>query len=127
MVADHNVTMFSLDARDRFGVLGLVGVLILRVVDKVGEVDTFLMSCRALGRRLENAMIEHCLANLAATHEIERWKAEYIPTAKNTQVADFWPRLGFAEIESDAGGKGYFCDAGGLVGDSTTFVKIEKD
>jgi len=127
LLADHNVAIYSLAARDRFGALGLVGVLIVRITDKLGEVDSFLMSCRALGRRLENAMIEHCLASLGVAHEIERWTAEYVETAKNGQVADFWARMGFVEIEAKDGGKRYSCTADGLICDGSTFVKIEKD
>jgi len=127
LVADSNAAVYSLTARDRFGTLGLVGVLILRIIGNVAEVDTFLMSCRALGRRLEDAMIEHCLADLRATREIVRWVAEYIPTAKNAQVAEFWPRLGFGEIDAADGRKVYACTSDALIGGSTTFVEIEKD
>ena len=127
LIADSNVAVYSLTVRDRFGTLGLVGVLVLRIIDNVAEVDTFLMSCRALGRRLEYAMIEHCLADLRATREIGRCVAEYIPTAKNSQVAEFWPRLGFGEIEVADGRKLYACNSDALICGNTTFVEIEKD
>jgi FkbH-like protein len=127
LVADSNAAVYSITARDRFGTLGLVGVLILRIDGYVAKVDTFLMSCRALGRRLEDAMIEHCLADLRAAREIERWVAEYVPTSKNAQVAEFWPRLGFSEVETVDSRKVYACAADALIGDTTTFVKIEKD
>ncbi len=127
LVADQNAAVYSLAARDRFGILGLVGVLIIRIKNNVGAVDTFLMSCRALGRRLENAMIEHCLESLGETHIIDRWTAEYIPTAKNAQVANFWPGLGFAEVEVTDDRKIYSCSTDTLIREGNTFVKIEKD
>ena len=127
LVADQNAAVYSLAARDRFGILGLVGVLIIRIADNVGVVDTFLMSCRALGRRLENAMIEHCFENLGETHIIDRWTAEYIPTAKNSQVANFWPSLGFAEVDVTDDRKIYSCSTDTLIREGNTFVKIGKD
>ena len=45
--------------RDRFGDYGLVGVMIFRREGDVLLVDTFLLSCRALGRRVEHRMKEH--------------------------------------------------------------------
>jgi FkbH-like protein len=124
---DDNAAMFSLTARDRFGSLGLIGVLILRIDGNEAKVDTFLLSCRALGRRLEQAMIEHCLSDLRASRSIVRWVAEYIPTSKNAQVEDFWPRLGFSEIEVADDAKVYACNADALSLCSPTFVTIEED
>ena len=126
-MADENTAMYSLTARDRFGTLGLVGVLIVRVDNHTARVDTFLMSCRALGRRLEDAMIQHCVSDLHAAREISSWEAAYIPTAKNAQVADFWPRLGLDEVNSANGRKLYACAAGTLLCNTTTFVRVEKD
>ncbi len=127
LVGDKDAAVYSLAACDRFGTLGLVSVLILRINGAVAKVDTFLMSCRALGRRLEDAMIEHCLADLRATREIVCWEAEYIPTAKNAQVAAFWPRFGFTEVDVVDGRKVYACDADALIGGAPTFVTIKND
>jgi FkbH-like protein len=95
--------VYSLTARDRFGTLGLVGVMIVMLAERIGRVDTLLLSCRALGRRLEEQMVVHCLNELAASHSVQHWEAEYIATKRNGQVADFWPRLGFSPIASSEG------------------------
>ena len=96
---DPDGAVYSLSA-DRFGALGLVGVLFIRFSGDVAHIDTFLMSCRALGRRLEIAMVAHCLADIRTRRPVQRWEAGYNPSPKNAQVADFWPRLGFIEIAS---------------------------
>ena len=45
-------------ARDRFGDLGTVGAfLLVRAADGALELDSFLLSCRALGRGVESAMM----------------------------------------------------------------------
>jgi FkbH-like protein len=106
---DHAV--FTLAVKDKFGDLGLVGVLILGRENSVGQIDTFLMSCRALSRGLEAAMIAHCLELMQRVWNIDRWQAEYVPTRKNPQVADFWLVHGFTETGSVEGRKIYRLDA----------------
>jgi FkbH-like protein len=83
--------IWSLTYADRFGDQGLVGVLI---IDN-RKVDTFLLSCRILGRGVERAPWSHIPQPL---------QAEYIPTDKNAQVADLFDRLGLTPIaRSDNG------------------------
>nr|WP_316639088.1 HAD-IIIC family phosphatase [uncultured Roseateles sp.] len=124
---DPDAAVYSLSARDRFGSLGLVGVLFVRFSDDVARIDTFLMSCRALGRRLEAAMVEHCLADITARRPVLRWEAEYNPSSKNAQVADFWPKQGFAEI-SVTNGRKLYVRAGDAAAQATpTYITIEQD
>ncbi len=127
LASDPGAAVFSLTARDRFGTLGLVGVLIARVSGDVARIDTFLMSCRALGRRLEVAMVEHCLHALGSSMDIVRWEAEYIATAKNAQAADFWSRLGFSEVDVTDARKLYARAADAACERIPTFISIEKD
>src|SRR5204863_7803273 len=71
-----------LSLSDRFSDNGTVGVLILRQVSvRQWEIDTFLMSCRIIGRTVENAFLGHAcqaLKDRGATELI----GEYIPTKK---------------------------------------------
>ena len=66
------------------------------------EVDTFLMSCRVLRRGVENAIVQ-CIADDAAEAGATLLAGDYQPTAKNSQVATFYPELGFTET-----GEGHF-------------------
>ncbi|MBK8286571.1 MAG: hypothetical protein IPK97_17850 [Ahniella sp.] len=92
-IADPDAAVYSLTVRDRFGVLGLVGAQLIVGwrSDGTGRL-TLLMSRRVLGRRLEDAMIGYCFAEIRATRSGGRDGKPSIPTAKNAQVADFWPR-----------------------------------
>ena len=54
---DPSVKMFLLQAEDRFGPSGLSGLLIYRNGGEGVEVDTFLMSCRIIGRMLDQALV----------------------------------------------------------------------
>jgi predicted enzyme involved in methoxymalonyl-ACP biosynthesis len=85
----------AMRASDRFGDSGLTGVLIAIPEGGGLRVDTWLMSCRVLGRRLEEAMFA-ALVRYAAENHFTHITGEYIPTAKNGQVADLYIRLGCA-------------------------------
>jgi FkbH-like protein len=80
---------------DRFGDYGLVGVLLcIPATQNVWEVDTWLLSCRVLGRRMEHVMFDQ-LCEAARGAGITSIVGVYRPTPKNTQVADLFTRLGF--------------------------------
>jgi FkbH-like protein len=83
--------------RDRFGDNGLVGLTIAHQPDDEAatwEIDTWLMSCRVIGRKLEEMMLA-TMADAAREHGIQMLRGVYIPTAKNSMVADLFGRLGF--------------------------------
>lgn len=98
-----DAAIYTLTASDRFGDLGLVAVFIANRSGDVATVDSLLMSCRALGRRLEFVFVEHCLAELEARWGIATWHAAYLPTKKNAQVAEFWDSFGFARVGGEDG------------------------
>ena len=82
--------------RDRMGDYGIVGV-VLAVESEEGEaweIDTWLMSCRVLGRQMENFMFD-CLATAAASSGIRRLVGVFRPTGKNKLVKDHFSQLGF--------------------------------
>lgn len=91
--------VMSLFVRDKFGESGLTGVLIARQEGDIGIIDSLLMSCRILGRNIEHAFVQHSLALIERTWGEKRWRAEFIPTPKNQQVAAYWPSIGFMELE----------------------------
>lgn len=81
--------------KDKFGDNGIVLVAIVEVTDTDARSDTFLMSCRVIGRCLEQAVIGEIMADLRV-RGVQILVGEYISTAKNQMVADLFPRLGFA-------------------------------
>jgi FkbH-like protein len=112
MAGDGNHAVAWLRLRDRFGDQGLVVVGIVRRVGTVAEVDTFLMSCRVMNRRVEQAFMAYLLEHARALG-CRTVRGEYLPTAKNGMVSDFYPGLGF-EPDGDlaAGGRRYALDLG---------------
>jgi FkbH-like protein len=80
---------------DRLGDYGLIGLLFcVPGAPDTWEIDTWLMSCRVLGRRVEHFMFDR-LCEAARAAGIAAIVGVYRPTAKNAQVADLFTRLGF--------------------------------
>lgn len=80
--------------RDRFGDAGLVGVLLAVPDGETWRIDTFLMSCRVIGRKVETAMLA-LLERAAAARGVRRLTGEFIPTKKNQPAEKFLPEHGF--------------------------------
>jgi FkbH-like protein len=102
MIETERAITLTFHLADRFGDHGLVAV-ILAVPDDADtlRVDTWLMSCRVIARTAEEFLFGE-LVQRARTLGYRRLVGEYLPTPKNKQVADVWPRMGLAPVD-DAG------------------------
>ncbi len=85
---------------DRFGAAGLTGILGLRLEGEAALVEDFVLSCRVMGRKVEETIV-HVATELAREAGAASVRAEYLPTKKNGPCLAFWRRSGFAsEAES---------------------------
>lgn len=89
---------------DKYGDSGLISVIILIGEEADVKIDTFLMSCRVMGRRLEDVIMNEIAAHCSDKRKII---GEFIPTAKNAPVKELYDRLGFELILDDDGHKIY--------------------
>jgi FkbH-like protein len=98
----------ALRLRDKFGEQGIVGVLLAEPSQSYGtlNVDTFLVSCRALGRGVEDALWA-ALISRAIEQKVQKLEALYIPTAKNAIVADLYDRFGLQRVEASSSATRY--------------------
>jgi FkbH-like protein len=101
--------ILSIRARDRFGDHGLVGVAIAHDEGEQCEVDTFLLSCRVIGRTVETALLAH-LAESAAQRGRKRLVGWFLPTKKNAPARDFYARHGFEQQETNGTGSLWVLD-----------------
>lgn len=97
---DPSCRVYGLSLRDRFGDLGLIGAAIVRERPDEWELDTFLMSCRALGRRVEETFASH-LAEVAAQAG-KPLRGVFLPTKKNAPMRELLERNGWL-VEDAAG------------------------
>lgn len=88
---------------DRFGDNGIISVIIAHKSDEAWTIDTWLMSCRVLGRRVEEAALAH-LAAAAALEGATRLIGRYVPSARNRMVAGHYQTLGFAHVDTASDG-----------------------
>ncbi|MBO7083083.1 MAG: HAD-IIIC family phosphatase [Bacteroidales bacterium] len=95
--------VYCLSVADRFGDSGITGCAII----KGNEMDTFLLSCRILGKGIETAFLKKVLQMLRK-EGVSEMNATYIPTAKNAQVKDFCAGIGMHCVaENENGEKRY--------------------
>jgi len=79
--------------KDRFGNYGFVGVVVFKAHAGAMTVDTFLLSCRALGRRVEHRMLAR-LGEIAQERGLDRIDIPYVRSPKNQPALDFLESLG---------------------------------
>jgi FkbH-like protein len=103
LMADPNALALQIRLIDTFGDNGVVAIVIGRLAGDALEIDTWLMSCRVLGRRVEAAML-NLIAEQALKIGAARLVGEYRPSAKNGIVRDHYRKLGFVETGADADG-----------------------
>jgi FkbH-like protein len=86
---------------DKFGDNGIISVVaVARDGDEDVRIDLWLMSCRVLGRKVEDAILADMVGRARALGA-RRLIGEYNATAKNALVRDLYPRLGFTEMSRD--------------------------
>lgn len=82
------------------GDCGLIGVIFCRLGEEPAswEIDTWLMSCRVLGRQMERFMFDR-LMEAARGRGIREVVGSYVPTPKNSLVRGHYDDLGFTQAE----------------------------
>lgn len=102
LAARPGTTIRHYGLKDRFGDNGLISVAILVKEGDAVLVDTWVMSCRVLGRTMEE-FIHNDLLDTTRRMGGQAIVGRYVPSAKNGPVAALYQRLGFAK-ESDVDG-----------------------
>jgi FkbH-like protein len=104
VMADPTAFGLQLRLTDRFGDNGIIAIIIGRLQENRDlYIDTWLMSCRVLGRQVEPTTL-NLIAQEAAKLGARRLVGEYIPTKKNGMVKDHYAKLGFTVMETDPAG-----------------------
>jgi FkbH-like protein len=125
--SDPQMAVFRMSVTDRFGDMGITGVFVARLDGATAIVDSVLLSCRVLGRRLEIAFVDQCMQSLEACWPISKWRAEYIATPKNQQTAEFWDGIGFKVVQSDDSSKLYESDVCSRIVDYLKIMTVESE
>ena len=101
-VESHEHAVLMLDYRDHFGDEGSVGLAIVDLAE--GRIDTFLTSCRVIGRKVEDRLLDKAI-ELCRCYGHRRIIGEYIPNRKNQVVAEFYDSHGFMPLSKYPDGR----------------------
>jgi FkbH-like protein len=128
LMRDPNVLTLQLRLLDVYGNSGIIALLIgKRNQQAVLEVDTWLMSCRVLGRQVEQATLS-ILAERARDMQCSHILGTYRPTASNGMVRNHYRDLGFSPYEAaEDGSTQWICTADEIVPLETEIEIFEED
>ena len=107
-IDDDSANVFAFSVADKFGDSGITGLCIIIFNDKnqTAVIDTFLMSCRIIGRNIEYAFIDY-LVDILKSNKINEIQAKYIKTQKNGQVKTFYDKCSFRLTDSNESVRNY--------------------
>lgn len=111
MLQDKGALIYCINVSDRFGDNGITGAAIIYTNNetKTANVDSFLLSCRILGKNIEEVFLKYILG-LLEQKGYSKVTATYIPTPKNKQVSNFYDKNGFLlDKTMKDGSKKYIC------------------
>lgn len=126
MLADPLYTLAAFSVSDLYGDYGVTGMAVVRNNEEFSNnwvVDSFLISCRVIGRNIEYAFFDE-LVHTLRTRNINRLHGEYLTTAKNSQVEMFYDTLGFTRTLDKENGKDYMIYLSDYKGQDIKYIDI---
>ena len=90
--------VYTVSCRDKYGDNGIIGLTVLVERERTLFIDSFLLSCRVISRKIEVCMLSF-IVQLAQTLDMKSVVGQYIKTAKNNPCATLYPSNGFLEID----------------------------
>ena len=126
LAASPDRTVLSMRSLDRFGDNGLVGVAILHFQGETCIIDTFLLSCRVIGRTLESAFLA-LIADRARHAGASRLQGWFLPTKKNTPAGDFYTSHGFICVAHRDEGSCWELELDGAELHVPAWVEVEQE
>lgn len=125
LMNDGCADVFALSVSDKFGDNGLTGVCVVRYSADDAFLDSFLLSCRIIGRHLEFQFMQFVLSAVKESG-VKQVRAEYQRTERNGQVADFFEQCSFANHQETPTGKTYRLDIGDWSPSYLEYIKFKQ-
>lgn len=102
LIKDDDCIIYYVRVRDKFGDSGISGCCILNKLNNEDIlIDTFLLSCRVMGRNIERAFLSF-IAEKIKEKGFKKIVGEYVPNKKNKVVEKFYESMGFKEVVSNS-------------------------
>lgn len=126
LINSNEYIIYSIKVSDKFGDTGITGLAIININDDIALIDSFIMSCRIMGRNIEYVFIDYILKMLFS-QGINHVSASYCKTAKNAPVAEFYDKAGFAtKSTNEKGDKGYILDISDYKQSTINYISINN-
>ena len=126
LMTSKESAVYSLEVSDKFGDSGLTGVAIVKYVHNSLVIDSFLMSCRVIGRGVE-FMVWETIFNDAIKNGCSVVEAEYIKSQKNILVENFFDKLGFPAPLASEQGKKYHSAIVSFTNLNKTYIEVSYE
>ena len=94
LIQQENVVNWVIDVKDRFGAYGIVGLVLAKIENEVLQIETFLLSCRVLGRNVEDYILTE-LEKYGEARRLNTMTALFHATEKNKPFGEFLNRTGW--------------------------------
>jgi FkbH-like protein len=121
----ENDRVFSISVKDKFGESGLTAVCIAHLNENIVSIDSFLMSCRIMGRKIEYAIMNYVI-EACKRSGYQMIEAAYYSTNKNMPVSNFYNEFGFSEVNKDEDCKHYQLKISDYIPYNVEFINIKK-
>lgn len=122
LAKNQNYELVYLKVKDQFGDSGIVGACILEYERSSAIFDTFLISCRVLGRKVEDVFLKYCL-KIAQDKGMSLAKGYYFSTTKNNAVKDFYKNNGFVIVNENIDERVFTYDMSGFKWQEPDFLQ----
>ncbi|MCH7618153.1 MAG: HAD-IIIC family phosphatase [Candidatus Marinimicrobia bacterium] len=99
-IGDDSHKLYCFSLMDKFGDYGIIGSYLIRVTGEDWHIDSFLMSCRAIGRKVEYELLNYIVSN-ALKDNTNKIIAYFNKTKKNEFLENFYPEEGFQQGDRD--------------------------
>ena len=117
--------IFSVKVKDKFGESGLSAIVIVNENHPIVDIDTFILSCRIMGRNIEKAIMNFIIDYYSNLGFKEIFSA-YFPTVKNKPVLKLYEGFGFEIKKADEDKKYYKVKISEYVHQKVNYVKVNN-
>lgn len=121
---DELASVYVFGLSDKFGDYGLTGLsIVTTTAEGQADINVFLMSCRVIGRNIEQQFLAHILEDLMQ-RGVTSIQAKYIRTLKNDQVSNFYDKLGFSVTAQDENQTRYVLDLEKYTQNKINYIEV---
>jgi len=100
-IKENNWSLNVVQVQDNYGDLGIVGLYLIETTRSMARIDSFVLSCRALGRGIETFIMNNIKQSFLRNGACSTLQSQFIQTAKNKPAAPYFTAQGFVKTEGD--------------------------